>query len=291
MVSSRPVQELRPEHLAHLFDELALHVLVRDLAGLGDAAREHATQVVRRDDLFRAHVGGEDQDRVLEVHHPADVVGQAALLHDLEQHVPDIGVRLFDLVEQHHRVRLAADLLGELAALFVTDVAGGRAHQAADVVLLHVLGHVELHDRRLVAEHELRQRLGEQRFAHARRPGEDERADRPLRVFQPRAALAYRLRERLNRFVLADDRAVQFVLHFEQALGLVLADFFQRHAGHLGDDFADHVLIDDAVGLLGFFAPLLGQRLFFLAQLVRLVAQARGPFQNLVRRPRTLFPC
>ena len=33
---------------------------------------------------------------------PADVVGQPAFLHDLQQHVPDVGVGLLDLVEQHH---------------------------------------------------------------------------------------------------------------------------------------------------------------------------------------------
>jgi hypothetical protein len=33
-------------------------------------------------------------------------------------------VGLLDLVEQHHGERLAAHLLGELAALFVADVAG-----------------------------------------------------------------------------------------------------------------------------------------------------------------------
>ena len=40
------------------------------------------------------------------------------------------GMRLLDFVEQHHAVRPAADLLGELAAFFVTDVARRRADQA-----------------------------------------------------------------------------------------------------------------------------------------------------------------
>ena len=52
-------------------------------------------------------------------------------------------------------------------------------------------------ERVLVAEHELGQRLGEQRLADAGRPGEDEAADRPLRV------LADRLRLRRTALAIA----------------------------------------------------------------------------------------
>ena len=75
---------------------------------------------------------------------PAKAVGQAAFFHDLQEHVEDVGMGLFDFVEQHDAVRPAADALGELAAFFVADVARRRADQPADVVLLHVLAHVDL---------------------------------------------------------------------------------------------------------------------------------------------------
>ena len=99
---------------------------------------------------------------------PAEAVGQAAFFHHLQQHVEHVGMGLFDFVEQHDRVRPAADLFGELATFFVADVARRSADQAADVVLLHVLAHVDLDEGILIAEHELGQRLGEQAFC--RRP-------------------------------------------------------------------------------------------------------------------------
>ena len=99
---------------------------------------------------------------------PAEAVGQPAFFHHLQQHVEHVGMGFLDFVEQHDRVRPAADFFGELATFFVADIARRSADQAADVVLLHVLAHVDLHERVLVAEHELGQRLGEQRFA--RRP-------------------------------------------------------------------------------------------------------------------------
>ena len=76
------------------------------------------------------------------------------------------------------RERLAPHGLGELAALLVADVAGGRADEAADRVLLHVLGHVERDERLLVAEEELGERLGQLGLPDAGRAEEDERARR-----------------------------------------------------------------------------------------------------------------
>jgi hypothetical protein len=179
-------------------------------------------------DQVGADVAGHDQDDVAEVDVPAERVGQAAFLHDLQQHVEHVRVGLLDLVEQHDRVRPAADALGELAALFVADVAGRRADQAADVVLLHVLGHVDLHQRVLVAEHELGQRLGQQRLADAEGPMKMKLPIGRVRVLQAGARPADRLGDRLDRLVLADDRLVQLLLQLAAALGLFL---LQRVSG------------------------------------------------------------
>ena len=60
-------------------------------------------------------------------------------------------MRLLDLVEQEHRVQgCCADRVDEQAALLEADVAGRRADQPRDRVLLHVLAHVVADE--LVAE-------------------------------------------------------------------------------------------------------------------------------------------
>src|ERR1700727_2808423 len=59
--------------------------------------------------------------------------------------------------------------------ILVTPVAGRGPEQPGHRVLLHVLAHVELDQRVLVAEQELGQRLGQLRLADARGAGEDER--------------------------------------------------------------------------------------------------------------------
>jgi hypothetical protein len=128
-------------------------------------------------DELGADIGGHDQHRVLEVHGAALAVGEAAVVHDLKQDVEDVGVGLLDLVEQDHRVGPAANRLGELAAFLVADVAGGRADQPRDGMLLHVLGHVDADDRLLGVEHELGEGAGELGLADAGRAEEEEAAD------------------------------------------------------------------------------------------------------------------
>jgi hypothetical protein len=107
-----------------------------------------------------------------------------AVLEHLQQDVEDVGVRLLDFIEQDDRVRIPLDLLGELAALFVPDIAGRRSNQLRHRVLLHVLGHVEANERVVAAEQEVRERPGELGFADAGGTEEDEAAHGAVRVLE-----------------------------------------------------------------------------------------------------------
>ena len=91
----------------------------------------------------RTGIGGHDQDDVAEVDLLAVVIGQLAVIHDLQQHVEQIGMRLLDFVEQQHAMRMLVDAVGQQTALVETDIAGRRADQARDRVPLHVFRHVE----------------------------------------------------------------------------------------------------------------------------------------------------
>src|SRR5207237_3757537 len=135
-------------------------------------------------------------------------VRQLPVLEDLEEDVEHLGMGLLDLVEEHDRVALAADRLGQLAALVEADIAGRGADEAADVVALHELAHVDLDERVLAAEHDLGKRLCELRLPDAGRAEEDERADRSLGILEPRSSPADGLRDDLDRLLLADAATV-----------------------------------------------------------------------------------
>ena len=118
------------------------------------------------------------------------------------------------------RVRPAAHRFGQLAAFVVADVSRRRAEQPRDGVLLLILRHVDANHRAFVVEEILGQRAREFGLADAGRAEEDERADRPIRIRQTRARAQDRFGDRVDRFVLADDALVQFVLEVQQLLHL-----------------------------------------------------------------------
>ena len=137
-----------------------------------------------------AQVGGHDHHGIAEIHRPALAIGQPAVVQQLQQHIEDLRVGLFDLIEQHHAVRPPAHRFGELPAFLIADISRRRADQPRDRVLLLVFAHVDPHHRPLVIEQELRQGTGQLGLAHPGWSEENERADRAVRVLQARPASA-----------------------------------------------------------------------------------------------------
>ena len=131
-------------------------------------------------ELRGAEVGGHDEDGVFEVDGAALAVGEAAVVEHLEEHVEDVGVRLFDLVEEDDGVGAAADGLGELTAFVEADVAGRRADEPRDGVFFHVFGHVDADHGVFVVEEELGEGTGSFGFADAGGAEKDEAADGAL---------------------------------------------------------------------------------------------------------------
>ena len=173
---------------------------------------------VMRKQVLAARVARHDHDGVLEVDRAALAVGQPAVVEDLEQHAPHVGVRLLHLVEQHDAVRMAAHRLGELAALVVADVARRRADQARDRVLLLVLATCRCGPSLVSSSN--------RNSASARAssvlptpvgPEEQEAADRPVRILEAGARAAHRGRDRGHRGVLTDHARAQAVLHLGRA--------------------------------------------------------------------------
>ena len=118
-------------------------------------------------EVARADVGGHNDDRVLEAGPAPLRILEAAVLQNLQQQVEHVGVSLFHLVEQHHRVGPAADQVGELAALLKADIAGRGADHPRHRVLFHIFGHIQPDHAVLRAEQLLGQRLAQLGFADA----------------------------------------------------------------------------------------------------------------------------
>ena len=168
-------------------------------------------------------------------------VGEPSVVEDLQQHVEDVRMRLLALVQEDDRELLPAHRLRELPALVVADVSGRRPDEPGDGELLHVLRHVEAHHRVLVVEELLRERLRELRLADARRPEEQKRAHRPVAVLDSGAGPEHRVRNSVDRLVLADHALVQHLAEAHQLLAFALHELRHRNAAPARDDLGDFV--------------------------------------------------
>src|SRR5690606_35058116 len=115
------------------------------------------------------------------------------------QRVEQVSVGLLDLIEEHDGEWTAANLLGQLSAFFVADVARRGTEQTGNGVLLRVFGHVQGDQCFFFTEQELCQRLGQLSLAYAGWAGEDERAAWAVRILQACTGTADRLGDGLDR--------------------------------------------------------------------------------------------
>ena len=86
-----------------------------------------------------ASVAGHDDDSVAEIDFLAVGIGQAAIIHDLQQDVIHVRMRFFDFVEQQHAVGVFVHGVGQQAALVEADIARRGANEAGHGMLFHVL--------------------------------------------------------------------------------------------------------------------------------------------------------
>ena len=227
----QPIDELGTEVLLHDFHHGILHARVVVFAG-------HFL------DHLRAQVAGHDDHRVAEIHGAALTVGQATVVEHLQQHVEDIVMGLLDLVEQDHAVRPAAHGFGQIAALFVADIARRRTDQSAHGMLLHELAHVDAHHGLFGVEQEAGQGLAQLGLADAGRAQKQEGAIRPARIRQTRTRAPDGIGHRSHGLVLTDHALVQLRFHAQQLLALAFQHLRHRNPGPAADHLGDLVLGD-----------------------------------------------
>ena len=89
-------------------------------------------------------------------------------------------------------------------------------------MLFHILAHVDADHCLLAAEHRLGERAAQLCFAHARRPEEEERPDRPPRIFDADSAPTDGARHSAYRLVLPHNARMKRRLQRQQSCALAL---------------------------------------------------------------------
>lgn len=190
-------KQFGPQPLAGAGEHMALH------RGEGGMLPVHQFR--------RADVGREDDIVAAQVQRRAVGDGDAGGIKDLQEHIHDARVRLFDFVEQQRAVRGSFDDAPEHSG-FVRR----RAEQQAKGFLRLVFGHVEA-EQPVIA----RQIAGEDhdgfRFSDAGRPEQQEAAFRTGIGAQAKLAATENGRDARQRGVLSANRRLQMAFEIEEA--------------------------------------------------------------------------
>ena len=134
-------------------------------------------------DVPCADVRSHNQDGVLEIYMATLRIGENTVLQNLQQEVEYIRMSLFYFVKQDDGVWLRANLIGQLTALIVTNIAGRRTNQTGHRVLLHVLGHIQTNHGVFIPKDCLSQRFAQLCFTNTGWTQEDKGTGRTLRIF------------------------------------------------------------------------------------------------------------
>ncbi|MNL24904.1 hypothetical protein D3C87_1463560 [compost metagenome] len=97
--------------------------------------------------LAYTNVRGHDNDRIFKIYFTTQTIGQLTIVQYLQQDIKDIGVCFFNLIQQYYRVWFATDFFCQLSALFIAYITRRGTDQAAQGEFLHVLTHIDTHQR------------------------------------------------------------------------------------------------------------------------------------------------
>src|SRR5215471_9845256 len=196
-------------------------------------------------EISTTRVAGHDHHGVLKVYRATLAIGQTAVIHDLQQGIKDLGVRLFDLVQQDDAIGPAADPLGQLAALVVAHVAWRTTEQAGHGMRFHVLRHVKADHSILTAEEFRGQRPGQLCLTDSGWAKEEERTNWTLRVLQSSARSTNSASNGADGLVLTNDTLAQVVFERAQVLTLALQHLAHRHAGPVLNNLGNMLRCND----------------------------------------------
>src|SRR5688572_17940848 len=110
-------------------------------------------------------------------------------------------------------------------------------------MLLHVFRHVDANHRALIVKHEFGQSACELGLTNAGWSQKDERADRPVWIFQTGASAYNGIGYRFDCFILANDAFVEVIRELQKLVYFALHEFGDRYACPATDDFSNILFV------------------------------------------------
>src|SRR3989344_1374046 len=159
-----------------------------------------------------------------------------AVFQNRQEQVEDLGMGFFNLVEQDDAVRPSLDRVGQLALLFVADIAGRSADQFGNVEGFGEFGHVNPDQGVLVFKNLSGQNLGRFGLADSGGPQENEGSDGFLGIGQADSGPPDAFGQLMDRSILAGNMLFQGFFQMEELLLFFQDQLGYRNLGHSGQD-------------------------------------------------------
>src|SRR5436190_10546012 len=166
------------------------------------------------DDILRG-IAGEDDNGVFEIDVTAFGVLHPAFVEDLKEDFVDVVMRLFNFVEEHDAVGMAADSLREDAALAIANVTRRRTFEGADGMGFLEFAHVDRNHVLPAPVERFRERERGLSFTGAAGADKHEDDDGAVRIVEAGAAGLDAASGRVQRMALPRNTAIQDVPQFE----------------------------------------------------------------------------
>ena len=192
--------------------------------------------------LICTEIASKDDDRVTEAHNTASRVSQCAIFKELQQHLEDIGVSLFDFIKQHHTIGLTPHLICQFAAIVVAYIASRRTNKPARGMLLAKLAHIDLNQCVIRAKHLTGKHARQLGLTNTSWPHKDKATDRPLAARHPTTTAPNSTSNFANRFFLANQIFAKVFLKITQELRLTCADFLNWDVCHHSNGMSNIIL-------------------------------------------------
>ena len=216
--------------------------------------------------ILGTDIGGQDNDRILEIHGLAHGICNTPVIEDLKQNIEYIWMCLLDLIKQNDTIRFSADCLCQLTALIVSDISWRRSDQTGYGVFLHVFTHIDPDHVVLIIKQTCRKCLCKLCLADTGRSEEQEGTDRLCRILDPGLGTDDRVCNLLDCLILTDNTFVELIVQMKGLVSLALRELCNRDTGPTGDDPCDLIFgnaLMDKTQICVLYLLLLFLQLFF----------------------------
>mmetsp|Transcript_25401 Transcript_25401/g.54172 ORF Transcript_25401/g.54172 Transcript_25401/m.54172 type:complete len:242 (-) Transcript_25401:611-1336(-) len=160
-------------------------------------------------------------------------------------------MRLFHLVEQQDRVRLATNGIRELSSFVVSDVTGWCTQQSCNGVLFHVFGHVDSNNSILGIEHEFTECLTKFRLSYSGWTQKNQGGNGLGRIVESGSRTLHGLGDNLYGFALPDNTITQPVTHRQDASPFAFKKLCwwdtRPNSDHVRDVIGNHFVTEHAI--------------------------------------------